>query len=239
MKKINIRLNILAPLQIGLTLFLGFSGLVSWWIIGLIWFMQASFDIEIQVTKLDVFYRVFNAYALPREGSIEKGDNMKLAKIISRKDPKEIPNGAIQHSFELAYYDENGNLGEKTLWRSAFLGDKSDPEFVEAIRGLGKGDVAEFGFTKNPNNEKYWNITSVMPTEDVNDDMPSPTPAAKPSTSKDTHITNLALFKACTPFFSGNFQMFIDHMGGDFEAGLEKMTAALFALYKTAQKDVK
>jgi len=47
MRTRKINLNILAPFQIVVSIILGATGLVSWWVIGLIWFMSASIDVEI------------------------------------------------------------------------------------------------------------------------------------------------------------------------------------------------
>ena len=102
-----------------------------------------------------------------------KGVKMKRAKIVSKKEPQKCANGAIQYTFELKYFDEDGNLGERSLWRSAFDGEKSDPEFIEAIKSLQVGSIAEFGFTQSQD-KKYWNISSVMPERDVNAELPPP-----------------------------------------------------------------
>jgi len=47
MKKWNIKLNLIAPIQIIVSLILGFTGLVNWWVIAFVWLMHTSFDIEI------------------------------------------------------------------------------------------------------------------------------------------------------------------------------------------------
>ena len=192
-------------------------------------------------TKLSVFYRVFNAYALPREGSIEKGDNMEDNKFsATARVTSNIPD--TQGSFrDIGLHNESTDKKYKTrAWFNALSED--DKAILDNLK---VGQEARFTIERilkeyNGKTTTFFNILTVdMPDIQVNEGVA--TPMAKPptGTSKDTHITNLALFKACTPFFSGNFQMFIDHMGGDFEAGLEKMIQALWALYETAQKEVK
>jgi hypothetical protein len=194
-------------------------------------------------SKLDVFYRVFNAYALPREGSIEKGDNMEEKKESKFTATARVtsnvpdPEGAFR---DIGLHNENTDKKYKTrAWFNAISED--DKVILDSIK---VGQEAKFTILMklkeyNGKMTTFFNILAVdMPEIQVQEGVA--TQSTKPSgTSKDTHITNLALFKACTPFFSGNFQMFIDHMGGDFEAGLERMIQALFALYETAQKDIK
>ena len=159
----------------------------------------------------------------PAEG--KKGESMKRAKITNMKEPKTCQNGAIQYSFELMYFDEEGDSDGTKKWRNAFIGENTPADFADAIKSLKVGDIAGFGFSPSESGgRKYWNITTVMPEKDINADITTPPPSqqksapAKNDIKKDKFDPDLSKKQTC---LNGAVQMVVAWINAGQKMGTE------------------
>ena len=132
--------------------------------------------------------------------------------------------------------EKNGRLSIyiNGQWYSQFFNNRNiTPETKEGMERCKVGENWKIGWVADG---EYRNISVMEQEIDVKEDMKE---KELPSKSKDEHISDLAIFKACTPIFSGNLHLFMDKMGGDFEAGWNDAVQYLFGLFRAAKKEIK